>query len=183
MRIVVGGALGLIVGGWPGGAVAAVGVWASSRARRRRRRPRPDDVVTVAARLLVMVGAGAATVPALEGAVRGTGLEAATLGIMRRARRLGAAAAFATATGPLAPLLHRLAQSIVSGAPVEPAIRGFIEAERRRRHTRAMERARSLPVRLMLPMTLLILPGFVLMVYGPALVGLVTDMLGPLTHG
>ena len=77
-------------------------------------------------------------------------------------------------------LRKRLGEAAASGAPLEPAIRAYIDGERRHRHTGAIERARRLPVRLMIPMTLLVLPGFVVMVYGPAVVALVADLIGPL---
>lgn len=136
------------------------------------------DVMDLAARLLVAVGAGLPLIPALERAGDGHP-EIET--VLRRWRRLGAAAALASAAGSPGPLLRRLSESVSSGAAPAPAIRGFIESERARRQAEQMERARRLPVRLMIPMTLLVLPGFVLMVYGPAFIGLVADLLGPLT--
>lgn len=181
MKLLVAGSLGTLVAGLPGGVVAAGAVVALSRRMPKRRHP--ADVVTVSARLLVMVSAGASVVPALHAAVAETGLEADVTRLLRRARRLGTATAFASAAGPLAPLLRSLGEATLAGTALEPAIRSFIESERRRRHLRGVERARRLPVRLMVPMTLLVLPGFVLVVYGPALLGLVTDLLGPLSGG
>lgn len=177
MRLVVVFALGVLVAGIPGGlGMVAVEV---ARGRVRSRRISSEvDVVAVATLLLVLVGAGMPLVPALTEAAAGQPeMEA----VVRRSRRLGAAAALASAEGPLAPLLRRLSDAAISGAPPEPAIRSFIDGERRRRHTATIERARRLPVRLMIPMTLLVLPGFVLMVYGPAFVGMIGDLVGPLT--
>src|SRR5690606_40906251 len=107
--------------------------------------------IGAAGRLLALVGSGLPV--AAAGAALGdevVGLE----GVARRARRLGSATARATATGELAPLLRRLGDAAASGSPPEPAIRSYIETERRRRHTEAVARARRLPVRLMIPMTL-----------------------------
>jgi hypothetical protein len=167
-------ALGTIVAGFPGG-VAALAVLEVAR-RRPRRRQQPDPL-GVAARLLVLVGTGLPLVAALEAAA---GSEPEIAELVRRSRRLGTAGALAGAGGPLAPLMHRLADAASSGSPLEPTIRAFIDGERRRRHTRAVERARRLPVRLMIPMTLLVLPGFVVMVYGPALMDMVLRLVGPL---
>lgn len=166
---------GTLVAG-PGFGLAAV---LATRMFRRRVGVRPArvDVLGEASLLLVLVGSGMPLIPAL-GRVGASDPDVAV--VVRRAGRLGAAAALASASGPLAPLLRRLADAALSGAPPEPAIRGFIESERRRLHTRAVERARRLPVRLMIPMTLLLLPGFVLTVYGPAFIGMVTDLVGPL---
>lgn len=175
MRKVVAGAGGVIVAGVPGGLVALAVVELVPRLRRKR--PAPPDGIEVAARLLVLVGTGLPLLAALEEAAPAVlGIEV----VARRARRLGTAAALALASGSLAPLLHRLADAAASGSSPEPALRAYIEVERRRRQTEAVERARRLPVRLMVPMTLLVLPGFVLMVYGPAFIDLVTSLLGPL---
>lgn len=176
MRRVVAGSCGVIIAGVPGGMVALAFVELLPRLRRSR--PPAADGIELAARLLVLVGAGLPLIPALEAAAGGVpGIES----IVRRSRRVGSAAALAAATGSLAPMLRRLADAAASGSPPEPAIRAYIDAERRRRQTKAVEGARRLPVRLMVPMTLLVLPGFVLMVYGPALIDLVMSLLGPLT--
>lgn len=176
MRRLLASAVGVIVGG-AGGGLAALVVVELLVSRRRRRRPASPDGIEVAARLLVLVGTGLPLMAALEAGAAGLpGVEA----VARKARRLGSAAALASAAGPLAPLLHRLADSAASGSPPELALRSYIEVERRRRQTEAVERARRLPVRLMVPMTLLVLPGFVLMVYGPAFIDLVVSLLGPL---
>lgn len=175
MRRLVLVCLGLIIGGVPVAVVLLVG--GEVLPHLSRRRSAEVDGVDVAARLLVLVGAGLPLVPALEQAAASV---PGIAGVARRSRRLGAAAALAAADGPLGPLLRRLADAVASGAPPEPAIRTYIDVERRRRHTIAVERARRLPVRLMIPMTLLVLPGFVLMVYGPAFIDLLTSLAGPL---
>jgi hypothetical protein len=167
--------LGVVVGGVVGGLVAlGMGELAT-------RRPGPlsvePDVMDVASRLLVAVGGGLPLIPALE---RAGGAHPEVRAVLRRWRRLGAAAALASASGSPGPLLRRLAEAVSSGAAPGPAIRGFIDSERVRRQAARMDRARRLPVRLMIPMTLLVLPGFVLMVYGPAFIGLVADLVGPL---
>lgn len=167
--------LAVMVGGLAGG-VVALGITELASRRRWRRHVDPD-VMDLAARLLVAVGAGLPLIPALE---RACGEHAEVRRVLRRWRRLGAAAALATASGSPGALLRSLAEAVSSGAAPAPAIRGFIESERVRRQGVRIERARRLPVRLMVPMTLLVLPGFVLMVYGPAFIGLVADLLGPL---
>lgn len=175
MRRLVAASCGVILAGVPGGLAATAIVELVPRLRRRRR-PAVDGI-EVAARLLVLIGTGLPLLAALEVAADSLpGIEV----FARRARRLGTAAALASAGGPLAPLMHRLADAAASGSPPEPALRSYIDMERRRRQAEAVERARRLPVRLMVPMTLLILPGFVLMVYGPAFIDLVTSLLGPL---
>ncbi|HEX7098685.1 MAG TPA: type II secretion system F family protein [Acidimicrobiia bacterium] len=176
MRRIAAASCGVIIAGPVGGLAALAAMEALGRLSRRRIFPSPD-VLEVAATLLVLVGAGLPLVSALESAApRIPGVDE----VVRRARRIGSAPALGSARGPLAPLLRKLADAAVSGSPPEPTIRGFIDAERRRRHAEAVARARRLPIRLMLPMTLLVLPGFVLMVYGPVLIEFVTSLLGPL---
>lgn len=170
-------ALGVILAGWPGGLLAWATVVLVARRQSRPRHGTGPPAIQVATRLLVLVGAGLSLPAALERAGEGVeGIEAA----LRRARRIGMTAALAGVQGPLAPLLRRLGEAAASGSPPETTIRTFIESERRQLLTEKVERARRLPVRLMVPMALLLLPGFVLMVYGPALISLVAEMLGPL---
>ncbi|HEX2152671.1 MAG TPA: type II secretion system F family protein [Acidimicrobiia bacterium] len=176
MTRVAAACCGVIIAGIPGGLIGLAILELLPRLRRRR--VPTTSGIEASARLLVLVGAGLPLIAALEAAAPGMpGIDT----VIRRSRRLGSAAALGSATGPLAPLLRRLADAVVSGSPPEPAIRSYIEAERRRRHVEAVSRARRLPVRLMVPMTLLVLPGFVLMVYGPAFIDLVTALLGSLT--
>jgi hypothetical protein len=42
-------------------------------------------------------------------------------------------------------------------------------------------RARTLPVRLMIPVTLLMLPGLILLLYAPSLLAMFDDLTGVLT--
>lgn len=175
MRRTVAAALGAIMAGATGAVLALAAVELLPRVVRRRRPP--PDGIQVAARLLVLVGTGLPLLTALQAAAA---WDPGMSEVARKARRLGTAAALASVSGPLAPLLHRLADSVTAGSPPEPAIRSYIERERRRRQTRAVERARRMPVKLLPPMTLLVLPGFVLLVYGPAFIDLVMTLIGPL---
>lgn len=84
--------------------------------------------------------------------------------------RLGVVAALSADTGPLAPISTALVTATASGAPVLPALEAHIAQEHHRRHMESVERARRLPIRLLLPLTLLVLPGFVLITVGPAVI-------------
>jgi tight adherence protein C len=172
--------LGVIVAGLAGGlASLAVSEFLRLMVQRRiGRRSTGPDMMDVASRLLVAVGGGLPLIPALQ---RAGGTHPEIRAVLRRWRRLGAAAALASASGSPGALLRRLSEAVSSGAAPGPAIRGFIDSERVRRQAERMDRARRLPVRLMIPMTLLVLPGFVLMVYGPAFIGMVVDLVGPLS--
>lgn len=88
--------------------------------------------------------------------------------LCRRVDRSGLAAGLAGTRGRLEDLARVAAGAAVSGAPLATAIAAFSKTRRHSDHAVRMERARRLPVRLLLPLTLLILPGFVLLAVGPA---------------
>lgn len=85
-----------------------------------------------------------------------------------RIDRAGLSAGLSGTRGRLEDLARVAAGAAVSGAPLAPAIAAFSKARRHADHATRMERARRLPVRLLLPLALLILPGFVLLAVGPA---------------
>jgi hypothetical protein len=83
--------------------------------------------------------------------------------------RRGAAAALSEASGALEPFGRVASAATFSGAPLASAIAAHATARRRTEHAGLVTAARRLPVRLLLPLALLILPGFVLLAVGPAL--------------
>lgn len=88
--------------------------------------------------------------------------------LRRRIDRGGLAAGLAGTQGRLEDLARVAAGAAISGAPLATAIAAFSRTSRHADHAARMERARRLPVRLLLPLALLILPGFVLLAVGPA---------------
>lgn len=87
--------------------------------------------------------------------------------VMRCARVDGTAVTFASAKGPLARLLALAARAVSTGAPLAAAVAAFADEARNAERARAVADARRLAVRLLFPLTLLILPGFVVLVAGP----------------
>lgn len=83
--------------------------------------------------------------------------------------RDGSAPALVAAGGRLSDLGRVTAAAVTSGAPVVPAITAHADRVRHTRHAARVAAARRLPVRLLLPLALLILPGFVVLAVGPAL--------------
>lgn len=83
--------------------------------------------------------------------------------------RSGVAAALAAADGSLADLGRVAANAASSGAPLAAAVAAFAATRRHEEHAVRVAATRRLPVRLLLPLTLLILPGFVVLAVGPAL--------------
>ena len=87
----------------------------------------------------------------------------------RRVRRYLRNPSGADAPGEAAALLALADRALVTGAPLLAAIDGYATSLRRVERAAAMERARRLPVKLLFPLALLILPGFLLLTLGPAL--------------
>ncbi len=76
--------------------------------------------------------------------------------------------------GPLFANAHRASHT---GAPLLSAIEGYAASLRLEERSAAVERARRLPVKLLFPLALLILPGFLLLTVGPAVLAGI-DRLG-----
>jgi hypothetical protein len=83
--------------------------------------------------------------------------------------RVGVASALAAVDGPLSDFGRVAAGAAASGAPVAAAVAAFSATRRQVDHADRVAAARRLPVRLLLPLALLILPGFVVLAVGPAL--------------
>lgn len=84
--------------------------------------------------------------------------------------RIGVVPALAAERGPLSKISGAIATATASGAPVLPALEAHLRQAHHRHHIERVEIARRLPIRLLVPLTLLVLPGFVLITVGPAVV-------------
>ena len=93
--------------------------------------------------------------------------------------RVGTGPALLSVGGRLGELGRVTAAASASGAPIGPAVAAHADRLRHARHEARIARARRLPVRLLLPLALLILPGFVVLAVGPALLQALAR-LGPL---
>jgi tight adherence protein C len=87
--------------------------------------------------------------------------------VLRQATRKGLGNALTAGPGPGRPFFVLVARAVVTGAPLGPAVDSFVREAAAERRASRLEAARRLPVRLMLPLALLILPGFVLLTVGP----------------
>lgn len=100
---------------------------------------------------------------------------------LRTARREGMASAMAGHTGPLLrPLFGRIALAQATGAPMQEAVASYLADGRAARRGRALEQVRRLPVTLMVPLGLLILPGFVVLFVGPIVLNSLMNLAGTL---
>lgn len=166
-------AAGLALGG-PGLVFAVcVGLGIARLARRRRPRPALRPVLLV---MLVELRSGFSALAALQGAARHFPEDAELTRIARVATIGGIVAAAGSTTGRLAVLLAQLARAQRSGSPVAGTVRALLDADIAAERAQRIERARSLPIRLMIPLTLFVLPGMILMLYAPALIATFDSM-------
>lgn len=174
-EVMGGAAWGLLMQPLPTVAVAAVLVaarrWRRATALTRERGAADADTVLLADLVALGVASGrtvrgalAAAQPHLHPELGG---EVATL--LAAMDRDGSAAALVAASGRLADFGRVTAAAVTSGAPVVVAITAHADRVRHTRHAERIAAARRLPVRLLLPLALLILPGFVVLAVGPAL--------------
>lgn len=179
--------LGQAVAGLGGALIAVVAMMMlpplqSWREARRRRALLEGSVPDVARVLLIALSGGEPLLTALSTTTHYVDAVVADEigGVLRRATTMGSAAALSATTGPLGPLLSSLARAQVTGASVSDVVRGHLEEGRRERRRHIRERSQRLSIRLMIPVTLLILPGFIVMTYGPTIVSVLTKTLGRL---
>jgi tight adherence protein B len=146
-----------------------------------RRPQNPLEEQALAARIvLVCLTAGSSLLGALElAAARTSGEVSRELAIVtRRSRRDGIAQALTYWPGPHThSLLNRMAVAATSGAPLLDAVAAYLAEVRLDRRARSLEKVRRLPVTLMIPLGLLILPGFVLLFAGPILLGSISELI------
>lgn len=141
-------------------------------------RPPSESSVADLARLLSIAAAAglplASALDAVCGELSGPVGEAARR-TMRRARTEGLAAALLGAD-ELGALAGVLARAHSSGSPLAATLDAYLTADASRRVTIALEAARTAPVKLMIPLALLLLPGFTALVVGPTLLDHVLEM-------
>ncbi|HEX6221173.1 MAG TPA: hypothetical protein VF115_08780, partial [Acidimicrobiia bacterium] len=68
-----------------------------------------------------------------------------------------------------------------SGASLGGSVRRMLDNALASERARKLARARTLPTRLMIPVTLLMLPGLILTMYAPSLLATFDDLTGGLT--
>jgi tight adherence protein B len=178
MSLVTWPALGLLIAGWPGLLITLL-VLAGARARKARVRPiiptRPILFV-----LLVESRSGASALGALQAAATSFPGVAELTRASRLATVSGIAASVSDTDGPVRTIMYQLARAQRSGAPLADTIRSMIEADIAAERARRIARARTMPTRLMIPVTTLVLPGLVLLFYAPALLRMFDEISGPL---
>lgn len=161
---------------------AGAGWWALDR-HRLRSRPAGIEEVIAFGRLLVVPLSGGMSLPnalAMASMQAHPQLRREVSETLRRSRRQGLAPALAAGGGALGDLFGRMAGAHSSGASVARAVLAHVENLHFRQRMESLSRIRSLPVTLAVPLTLLIVPGFLLVLVGPTLVSRVAEMFGGL---
>ena len=179
MSAVVSGSIGLVMAG-PPGAAFAVCVYAAFRLRHRLMK-HPNLIRPVLIVLLVELRSGRSVLGALQTVATVFPGQLQLTRAARVATISGLSQAALVVTGEMKGILSQLARAQKSGAALGDAVRSMIEADIAAEKARRIARSRSLPVRLMLPITLLLLPGLVLLLYAPSMLRLFEDLSGPLT--
>ncbi|HWB89286.1 MAG TPA: type II secretion system F family protein [Acidimicrobiia bacterium] len=178
MSSIVAASLGLVVAGPLGAAIGASLplMWA-----RAKNRPQPDPPVRLVL-LLLLVGlrSGLSVLASLIETSQALPRYGALRSVARVARVTGLTESLSHADEALGPVLAQLARAQRSGASLSGAVRRMLDGELAAERARRIARARALPVKLMLPVTLLMLPGLVLLLYGPSLLGMFSELTGVL---
>ena len=161
-------------------AAALGGLFPRPRLVRRREREQHIDVLVVARLLALSIAAGLPLGRALAD-VRRRLPEPDALAIddiLGRANRDGLTRSLVETVGPLADLAERLAKAQVTGAPIGPALDAYISTLHDARRFQAVEEARTIGVKLIVPLTLLLLPGFLALVVAPFVLEQLEELLG-----
>ena len=166
--LIIGGPLGALVGG----SVAFLYPWI-----RASRSPQPPTRLVLLL-LLVQLRSGLSVLAGLQQVSDSLPDHADLRRVARVATVSGLSAAIPLAGSGLRPVVAQLARSQRSGGSLTSTVRQMLEQSLAEERTRRLARARSLPVRLMVPVTLFMLPGLVLMLYAPSLFQMFDELTG-----
>ncbi len=178
MSTVLGASLGLLVGGPLGGIIGALTPRAWRRAVREKTVETPIRVVLLL--ILVELRSGSSVLAALIAASEALPDYSSLWTVARVGRVSGLVSALPYADDRLRPVVAQLARAQRSGASLSEAVRRMLDSELASERSRRIARARTIPVRLMIPVTLLMLPGLVLLLYAPSLLAMFDDLTGVL---
>ena len=136
---------------------------------RRMSAPEPSTEPDVVRLLTVAVAAGLplpAALAEIAGSLHGP-LRDEIDRVLRDARLEGLTTTLARAPGRLGPLFRHLASAHAAGSPILGTLSAHAASVSERDRGRRLRTARLLPVKLVVPLTLLLLPGFAALVLGP----------------
>ena len=138
--------------------------------RRRHVREAEADVIVLAELVSVGLAAGLGFSAVLRRAAEGLAPEIRqeVADVLRAATTTGLAAALTMASGRCRGLFRLAARAVDTGAPVGAAAEAFVDDAIDEQRSNDLANARRLPVKLVFPLAFLILPGFMLLTVGPA---------------
>ncbi|HEU4917216.1 MAG TPA: hypothetical protein VFV13_11710 [Acidimicrobiia bacterium] len=177
MKALIAASAGLAIAGTPGallGVCFALGFHVLRRLRRAPSALRPALIV-----LLIELRSGRSVLGALQTVAAAFPGNEELARAARVATISGLTNAVLPMRGELRGILSQLARAQKSGAALGDTVRAMIEADVADEKATRVARSRALPVRLMLPITLLVLPGLVLLLYAPSMLYLFEDLSGP----
>ena len=176
MTTLLAASVGLALFGPVGVGVAVVASIAHSLVPRRRDAFPLRPILIV---LLVELRSGASVLSALHSAARAFPQPGDLQSAVRLATVAGLPVAVDETHGSLRTLLAHLVRAQASGSSAADAVRRMLESDIARERATRLNKTRSLPVRLMIPMALLALPGVVLISYGPLILDLLSGIVVP----
>ena len=100
--------------------------------------------------------------------------------VLRRSVQDGLTASLLNSAGVGGRLFRQVGAAHLSGAPLGLALNALATEHREAARARAVERARQLPVKMVVPLTLLMLPGLLILMVGPLVLPSVVRLLGPI---
>lgn len=179
MRFVLAVSVGLVVAGPSGGFVAGLIPVLWPRLRRPRVVEPPLSLVLLI--LLIEVRSGRSVLAALIAASDSLPGYGSLRTVARVALVSGLLSALPYADETLRPVIAQLTRAQRSGASLGGSVRRMLDNHLASERARKLAKARTLPARLMIPVTLLMLPGLILAMYVPSLLSTFDDLTGALT--
>jgi len=177
---VIGAALGLLVGGPITALIGGLVAMAIRRyllRRHSKKAPNPPARLVMLL-LLVELRSGLSVLAALQAVAVSLPAYHKLQQVSRLATVSGLTVAIESADDQLRPVVAQLARAQRSGASLSDSVRRLLDRDLATERNQRLVKARSLPVKLMVPITLLMLPGLVLLIYAPTLFDLFSDLTG-----
>ena len=163
-------------------------VWYSLRRRRslrserlaRRRADGELELLTHSMLIGLSGGLSPAGALALARESLSTSLGQEVDSVLRRAVNGGLTPSLMNATGAGGRLFRQIGAAHLSGSPLELTLTALATEYREAARSSAVEKARRLPVRMMLPLTLMMLPGLLILMIGPLVLPSLARLLDPI---
>lgn len=174
--LVLASSVGLVLAGPAGAVVGGLGAWSFHRVRLRRSDPPSMRLILLL--LLVELRSGLSVLASLQEVSKILPEEGELLRVARIATVSGITTALGAAGPGLRPVVAQLARAQRTGGSLSSTVRTLLDQHLADERTARLAAARTLPVRLMVPLTLLMLPGLVLLLYAPSLLSMFTDLTG-----